>query len=175
MYKFLLIYLLSETPHTLLLSEFPLTIPPLGFSGGSSGKEPACQCRRQKRLGFYPWVGKIPQRRAWQPTLVFLPGESHGHMSLMEGLKESGTTEVTEHTCILPPSEFLSPTSQNSPSSTFSQNSLSPSFSQESLTSSLTQISLSLYFSQNFLTQNSHLVSFSENFLSPDLTQNSLT
>ena len=29
-------------------------------------------------LGFDPWVGKIPYRRAWQPTPVFLPGESHG-------------------------------------------------------------------------------------------------
>ena len=38
-----------------------------------SGKESACQCRRR---GFDPWVGKIPWRRAWQPTSVFLPGES---------------------------------------------------------------------------------------------------
>ena len=42
----------------------------------TSGKEPTCQCRRQKRLGFDPWVGKIPWRRAWQPILVFLLGES---------------------------------------------------------------------------------------------------
>ena len=27
-------------------------------------------------IGFYPWVGKIPWRRAWQPTPVFFPGES---------------------------------------------------------------------------------------------------
>ena len=33
--------------------------------------------------GFDPWVRKIPWRRAWQPTLVFLPGESHGQRSLM--------------------------------------------------------------------------------------------
>ena len=31
-----------------------------GFSGGASGKEPACQCRRLKRCGFNPWIGKIP-------------------------------------------------------------------------------------------------------------------
>ena len=49
---------------------------------GSSGEEPACQCRRHKRCGFGPWVGKIPWRRAWQPTVVFLPGESHGQRSL---------------------------------------------------------------------------------------------
>ena len=29
------------------------------------------------RCGFHPWVGKIPWRRAWKPTPVFLPGESH--------------------------------------------------------------------------------------------------
>ena len=32
----------------------------VGFPGGTSGKEPACQCRRPKRHGFDPWVGKIP-------------------------------------------------------------------------------------------------------------------
>ena len=34
------------------------------------------------RPGFNPWVGKIPWRRKWQPTPVFLPGESHGQRSL---------------------------------------------------------------------------------------------
>ena len=38
---------------------------------------------RGKRHGFDPWVGKIPWRRAWQPTPVFLPGESHGQRSLV--------------------------------------------------------------------------------------------
>ena len=33
--------------------------------------------------GFNPWVGKIPWRRQWQPTPVFLPGESHGQRSLV--------------------------------------------------------------------------------------------
>ena len=47
------------------------------FPGGASGKEPTCQHRRYKRCGFYPWVGKIPWRRAWLPTPVFLPGKSH--------------------------------------------------------------------------------------------------
>ena len=36
-----------------------------GFMGGASDKEPACQCRRCKRWGFDPWVGKIPWMRAW--------------------------------------------------------------------------------------------------------------
>ena len=47
-----------------------------GFPGGTNGKEPTCQCRRHKRCGFKPWVGKILWRRAWQPIPVFLPGES---------------------------------------------------------------------------------------------------
>ena len=34
------------------------------------------------RCGFDPWVRKIPWRRAWQPTPVFLPGKSHGWGSL---------------------------------------------------------------------------------------------
>ena len=32
----------------------------VGFLGGASGKEPSCQCRRCKRPGFNPWVGRIP-------------------------------------------------------------------------------------------------------------------
>ena len=39
----------------------------MGFPGGASGKEPTCQCRLD------PQVGKIPWRRKWQPTPVFLP------------------------------------------------------------------------------------------------------
>ena len=47
-------------------------------------------------------VGKIPWRRAWQPTTVFLPGKSHRQRSLAGyspwGCKESDMTEATEHT-----------------------------------------------------------------------------
>ena len=46
-----------------------------GLSSGASGREPTCQCRRHKRCGVNPWVRKIPWRRAWQPTPVFLSGE----------------------------------------------------------------------------------------------------
>ena len=49
---------------------------------GTSGKKPACECRRHKRLRFDPWVMKIPWRRAWQPTPVFLSREPHGQRSL---------------------------------------------------------------------------------------------
>ena len=59
---------------------------------------------RHKGHGFNPWVGKIPWRRTWQPTPVFLPGESHGQRSLAGygpwGCKESDTTEVTYHSSL---------------------------------------------------------------------------
>ena len=65
-----------------------------GFPGDPDGKESSCNAGRP---GFHPWVGKIPWRRAWQPTPVFLPGESHGQRSLASyspwGRKESDTTE----------------------------------------------------------------------------------
>ena len=51
--------------------------------GGTSGKEPICQYTKCERCGFDPWVRKIPWRGAWQPTPVFLPGESHGQRSLV--------------------------------------------------------------------------------------------
>ena len=40
-------------------------------------------CLQCGRPGFDPWVGKIPWRRKWQPTPVFLPGKSHGQKSLV--------------------------------------------------------------------------------------------
>ena len=40
-----------------------------------------CQFRRHR---FDPWVGKIPWRRKWQPTPVFLPGKSHGQRNLAD-------------------------------------------------------------------------------------------
>ena len=62
-----------------------------------SGKESTCQRRRCKRCGFDPWVRKIPWRRKWQPTPVFLPGKSHGQKSLVSyspwSCKESALTE----------------------------------------------------------------------------------
>ena len=42
------------------------------FPGGVRGKESTCHGRRHKRRWFHPWVGKIPWRRAWQLTPVFL-------------------------------------------------------------------------------------------------------
>ena len=45
-------------------------------------KSPPADAGRLKRYRFDPWVGKIPWRRALQPTPVFLPGESHGQRNL---------------------------------------------------------------------------------------------
>ena len=53
------------------------------FPGGSVVKDPAYfSCRRGRRHGFDLWVRKVPWRRKWQATPVFLPGESHGQRSL---------------------------------------------------------------------------------------------
>ena len=69
----------------------------VGVSGSTNSKEDSCECRRHKRWGFDSWVGKIPWRKAWQPTLVFLPGKSHGQRSLAGyspwGCKASDTME----------------------------------------------------------------------------------
>ena len=46
-------------------------------------KNPPANVSRRKRSEFDPWVGKIPWRRKWQPTPVFLPGESYGQRSLV--------------------------------------------------------------------------------------------
>ena len=50
----------------------------LGIPGGSDDKESVCNTGD----GFDPWVGKIPWRREWLYTPVFLPGESQGRRSL---------------------------------------------------------------------------------------------
>ena len=51
------------------------------FPSGTNSKEPACECRRHE-MRFDPHVGKIPWRRIWQTTSVFLPGGSHGQRSI---------------------------------------------------------------------------------------------
>ena len=65
-----------------------------GFPGGSEVKASACNAGD---LGLIPGLGRFPWRRKWQPTPVFLPGESHGRRNLVgyspRGRKESDTTE----------------------------------------------------------------------------------
>ena len=72
------------------------------FPGGTSDKVSACQCKRLKRHGFNPWVGKIPWGRKWQPTLVLSPGKFHGWRILVGyspwGYKESdNNTQACAH------------------------------------------------------------------------------
>ena len=62
------------------------------FSGGSVGKESACNARDV----FDPWIRKIPWRRKWRSTLIFLPGESHGQGKL-DGLQSIGSQRVRHH------------------------------------------------------------------------------
>ena len=73
----------------------------MGFPAGTTGKEPACQCRRCRAHGFNPLVRKIPWRKTWQPILVFLSGEFHGQRSLVGyspcGLKELDMTEASQY------------------------------------------------------------------------------
>ena len=61
------------------------------------GRNPPASAGDARRT-FNPWVGKIPERRAWQATPAFLPGEPHGQRSLVgyspRGHKEADTTEV---------------------------------------------------------------------------------
>ena len=70
----------QATYSSILAWRIPWTEEPGGFksfggcfSGGSDSKEYALNVRD---LGSIPWLGRFPWRRGWQPTPVFLPGES---------------------------------------------------------------------------------------------------
>ena len=65
-----------------------------------SAKEPACQCKRRRRHRFHPWVRKIPWRRKWQPSPVFLPAKSSGQRSLVD-YSPYKKLDMTEHTCMI--------------------------------------------------------------------------
>ena len=60
-----------ECPKHVLASLVALLLP--------CNKESFCQCWIH---GFNPWIRKIPWRRKWQPTPVFLTGKPHGQRSL---------------------------------------------------------------------------------------------
>ena len=51
------------------------------------------QCRRHRRWGFNPWIGKIPLSRKWQPTPIFSPGKLHGQRS-RTGFSSCGHKEI---------------------------------------------------------------------------------
>ena len=64
-------FLFSLSPQT---GDFSPSDWSLGLSRWLSGKEFTCKCRRCR---FDPWVGKVPWRRKWQPTPIFLSGKCH--------------------------------------------------------------------------------------------------
>ena len=68
-----------------------------GHPGGSSGKEPTCQCRRLKRLGFNPWLGKNPWGRHGNSPQYSCLENPHGQRGLAGyspwDFKELDTTE----------------------------------------------------------------------------------
>ena len=79
-----------------------------GFPGGSDGDKFTCN---SGDLGFNPWVGKIPWRRAWKPTPVFLLGESPWTED-PGGLQSMGSQRVrhnweTKHICLPKPISAL--------------------------------------------------------------------
>ena len=68
--------------------------------GGANGKESACQCRRHRRWGLDPWVGKFPWRRKWQPTPVFFlenPMNKGAWQVQSIGLQRVGHNWAAEH------------------------------------------------------------------------------
>ena len=73
-------------------TEHACTLMLTGFPRWLSGKESACQCGSHRRCEFDPWIGKIPWRRTWQPTPVFLLGEYHGSLVGSWGYKKSDMT-----------------------------------------------------------------------------------
>ena len=67
--EILVVYFYNNSNQDLLHTSWPCSCM-------SHGKESTCQYKRGKRCGFDPWVGKIPWKKKWQPSLVFLPGKS---------------------------------------------------------------------------------------------------
>ena len=63
-----------------------------GFPGGSVVKNPPANARDTRD----PWVGKIPWKRKWQPTPVFLPGEFHGQRNLDHRPWDHKESDITE-------------------------------------------------------------------------------
>ena len=87
----------------------PLTssVMTTGLPWWFSGKESPCQRRSLRRLRLDLWVRKVPWRRKWQPTLILLPGESHGQRSLW-GCSPWGGKELSNWTDFIQTAELLS-------------------------------------------------------------------
>ena len=100
-----------QSGYTLVIQEkfFNILLPgSLSFPDGSSSKESVCNAGDTGDVGLILGSGRSPGEGKWQPTPVFLPGESHGQRSLAGyspwGCKESDVTEHTHtHTRCLDP------------------------------------------------------------------------
>ena len=76
--------------------------PQQGLPRSPGSKESICQCRRHRRLGFDPWVGRTPWHRKWQPSPTFLPGNPYGRRSLVShspGRGQKSDTAEQQHMC----------------------------------------------------------------------------
>ena len=82
------------------------------FPSGSAVKNPPA-VQETQRLWFHSWVGKIPWRRKWQLTPVFLLGKANGQRSLTDcgpwGHKESDTTGANEQAGMISRKKFILP------------------------------------------------------------------
>ena len=99
----------SLQPHKLQHTRHPCPSPTPGVHsdsrtinkvpGGASGKEPTCQCRRRKRQGFNPWVGKIQYGNPLQYFCLENSADRGVWQAIVhtQGHKESDTTEATYH------------------------------------------------------------------------------
>ena len=86
---------LKMAPTFNIITNLPIHLiyPKDGFPRWLSSKESACQGRRLKRYRFIPCVGKIPWRRKWHSSSVFLLGVSHGQRNLV-GYSSWGCKEL---------------------------------------------------------------------------------
>ena len=78
-----------------LLYEYAASLPVQASLVAQRVKKSACNVGDP---GSIPGLGRFPWRREWLPTLVFLPGDSHGQRSLVgynRVTTESDTTEMT--------------------------------------------------------------------------------
>ena len=93
--------------------------PRWGLPWWLSGKESTCQCKRCSRCRLDSWIRKIPWRRKWQSTPLFLSGKSQGQRRLEDysppGCKESGVTEQMSTSEIPPSVGQLSPCTATEP------------------------------------------------------------
>ena len=64
----------------------------MGFPGGSDGKESA----RNAVIWVDLWVRKIPWKREWQPTAVFLPGEFQEQRSRLQSMRSHRQTRLRD-------------------------------------------------------------------------------